>query len=163
MSAELVAQHMAALAARTAASLVQEAKTNRELRNALELMKLDPNTVRIGKHDIQRHDTDDGPVFSIRKAVGGEVLFRDMVFYETCRDIVGMLNEGVVQTAIPITTQVRRNEQYRRLQFDIALYRDQITIYEERGQEDRLLLIENRLSDALARADLLRRQLTPRT
>lgn len=168
MTAQLVAQHIAILANKTAESLAERARVDRELRNAMQLMKLDTNTVRVGGYDIRRQDADFGPIFSIRNARDGQIVVQDMVFYETCQAIVDLLNEGYSRLSIPVVSYVRKNDQYRRLETDIEIYRAQISHYESTNQcstemENRLFVIEDRLLDAMSKAELLRHQLLPRT
>lgn len=159
MTAQLVAQHLAALASQTAIKLGKESKVNRELREAIQLEKLDANSVRIGKYDIRRKETSEGPLFSIHKSAGGNKMVSDMVFYETCRFIVGLLNQGSSSSSFPIIKKVDQNKQYRRLLSDIYVYREQIAFLTQKGSEDKIAIIEDRLGDALSKADLLRRQL----
>lgn len=163
MPAQLVAESVAALAANTALHLAKRSKTDLELRAALQTSKLDSNSVRIGQYDIRRHDETGVSLFSIHKALGGDLILAGFAFYETARAIVALLNDDISPATFNVQRFVRANEQYIRLRSDVLTYMDQIDYYEGKGDFSRANSINHRLGDAQARAELIRLQLLPRT
>lgn len=153
------AQLITALADATASHLARRSKVDVELRNALGTMKLDANSVRIGKYDILAKDGPDGRVYDIRPSCSQEVLIPGLMFYETAKLIVAKLNDGVARKATPINRFVRINEEYSRVLSDVRFYRQRRAMYQASKNETKATVVEDRLSHALSRIELLRHQL----
>ena len=147
------------LAASTAFRLGREAIVSVELREALNTVQLDEGAVRIGDWDILARETEEGRVYDVRSKHSGQVMLHQIVYYDTARHFVHRLNNGESINAADIKRTMRYNDEYRRVRVDIQEFSDRADEYTERGNHGRAILMENRLSAARGRADVLRGRL----
>lgn len=157
--AEKITANFTELANSAAFSIARTAMVDAELREALSTVRLAKGAVRIGDYDIRvaRHH-----LYDIHTKDVGKLIVAGLVYYDTARNIVAKLNSGVSPKSMEIIKLVIYNEEFARLQADIDMYNTQIDDYYERGLRDRALLIENRLSAAEGKADVLRCRLISR-
>lgn len=152
---------VAALANATARNLAKASITDVELREALHTTKLH-NGVRIGSYDILQTTEDDETVFSISTVKNG-VLVGGLVFYDTARMIVSMLNNGMSSSSVQINRIVRHNDEFRRARYEIANLEARIEYYEGKGDEFRASLQEDRLGVLRGRNRFLAQELVRRS
>lgn len=148
-----------ALANSTAFHLARESLVNVELREALQTVRLGKNAVRVGNWDIIAHDHNSVRSFSIRSKTTGRVAASNLAYYETARAIVSKLNAGISDSAGVIRRLLNCNEEFIRVRSDVLEYEARADSYYEQGEGDRAALIENRLSDAQRRLEILREHL----
>jgi hypothetical protein len=107
-----------ALADAAATRLARMSLTDPTLREAIQTVKLGPNSVRVGSWDIIRKDD---KTFTICSAKNGDVAHEGIAFYDTAQSIVRLLNRGLAPRAFQIMSVVMTNGEYTR-QRDEAEY-----------------------------------------
>lgn len=150
-----------ALADSAAFKLARDSMIDAELREALRTVKLGEGAVRIGDWDILARDENGQRVYNIRSKTTGDIVICDLVYYETARDIVAKLNAGVCHRSTAVQRLVQYNDEYARVRADVFHYEIRVDDYYDRG-DARAHLIENRLSAAQRRAEILRQRLLER-
>lgn len=148
-----------ALANATAAKLVRDSGSDVELRRALETVRLGDNAVRIGDWDIVTNQDDDHRVYDIRSKVTGEVVARQVPFYETARYIVNKLNDGMVARSVAIRRLVDSGEEFIRARADVEWHAERSDHYLDQGNEAKMVLHDNRRGAAERRARALQDRL----
>jgi hypothetical protein len=164
MSASIkeTAESFRSLADSIALKLAQDSIINVELREALHTVRLGEGAVRIGDWDILSVEKNDGRYFDIRSKKNGEIVVDGLVFYETARMIVTKLNEGVLASCYPISRLRTYNEDYVRLRADLYHYESRLEHYLATNDQNRAMLMDNRLSAAQGRIGVLQDRLLKR-
>ncbi len=148
-----------ALAETTAFRFAEDTLENRELRDAIQTVRLGPNAVRIGDWDILANIDTEDRTYDIRSKKTGEIVASEIPFYDTALILVGEFNRGRSQAAAPIRARVSDGHEFMRLKIDIEFYQDRIDHYYDHGDESKAMLIEDRLDAANARYQTLRHRL----
>jgi hypothetical protein len=155
-------QSFRALAASTAFRLAKDSLIDVELRDALQLIPLGDGAVRIGDWDILSRQDGEDRHYDIRSKKTGEIVMIGIVYYETARTIVQHLNNGMGIKGMAISRFVACNEEYVRVLSDMSDYESRLEVHYDRGDYNRAIITENRLSAAERRADILREKLFSR-
>lgn len=147
---------MAALADMAARRLATTAITNLELREALHTSKV-ANGVRIGDCEITYREELGERIYDIE--FNGELVFTNVVFYETARYLVSRLNEGTSARSCCMKQVVSLNDSYRRARETARFHADRMQHYADQGNDFKADLNEDRFSRAIARVRIMRDRL----
>lgn len=137
------------LAETTAYRFAENKLADRELREAIQTVRLGTDAVRIGDWDILAKIDGEERTYDIRCKKTGAIVVTEMPFYDTARILVAELNAGQSVKSWMFMNRVRDGHTYNRLKSDIELYRERINHYCQRGDDLKAVLLENRLSAAL--------------
>jgi hypothetical protein len=148
-----------AIAETTALHFVEGRLGNRELRDAIQTVRLGPNAVRIGDWDILAKIDGDHRTYDIRCKKTGNIVCDEVPYYDTALILVGELNRGISHRSWTFQNRVRDGHEFNRLKSDIEFYRDRIDHYYETGDDTKCILLENRLGAAMGRYEVLRHKL----
>ena len=148
---DTIATGVLELAETTAYRFAEDKLGNRELREAIQTVRLGTDAVRIGNWDILAKIDGEERTYDIRCKKTGAIVVTEMPFYDTARLLVGELNNGHSVKSWMFQNRVKDGHTYNRLKSDIEFYRDRIDHYYEQGDDLKSILFENRLSAALGR------------
>lgn len=145
------------LANTAACRLARDAETNADLKEALFISKQSDNSVRIGECIISYTIFDTEREYEIIHESG--MRFSNIVFYETARHMVMLINSGYPLHHQKFRDIVATNDAYRRAKDMASLHQTKKARYEHLGDWFRSSLNDNKLSRDVARMSLLEMRL----
>jgi hypothetical protein len=141
-------------------ALIKRGATNPELAEALVTEQTDRGT-RIGSWEIVESKDGRGlKSYAVANVTTGDLIATELSLYEAAYGIVRQLNAGNMINSHKVREILNVEAEYARARMNAAEFRDRSRVYEQRGDETRSALMEDRFDAALGLAKSARQRLT---
>lgn len=151
-----ISSSVALMAIDAAKNIADRSIIDAELRDAMQIEEI-VDGVRIGSWEIVKVAGEFNS-YHVRD-LKGRVIFSDIVFYDSARQLVGLLAKGCSPNTREAASIMAANDEFIRAKADEAFYAERIRSRFLKGDSLRAMIAEDRLSETRCKIDSLRQKL----